>query len=189
MVKNTTGGNKSKGHARKSFDKPTSFALRLAQSADEMYAQVTKPLGNGMCHVLSATDGMTWLCHIRGKFRGRGKSSNIVKMGSWLLVGRRGWETTKESKFANCDLLEVYTDTEIDKLKTAVKSVNWAIFANDEDKQEKYTDVEFTDANMDEYNKLIELSTTKEEVGEDGDKNGWFVEEERPEEIIDVDDI
>lgn len=174
MVKNTTGGNKAKGHARKTMNKPASFALRLAHGSDEMYAQVTKTLGNGMCHVLSATDGRTWLCHIRGKFRGRGKSSNIVKMGSWLLVGRREWETAKAC--ANCDLLEVYSDMEIDKLK---KLINWTAFANTDDTK-KADGIEFTDANMDEYKKLIEMSD-KKKPDED--------EEEGPEDIIDVDDI
>lgn len=182
MVKNTTGGNKAKGHARKQMDKPMSFALRIAQSADELYAQVTAPLGNGMCHVLCADDGVTRLCHIRGKFRGRGKSSNIVKRGSWLLVGRREWETPKDKKLENCDLLEVYSDMEIDKLKTVVKSVNWAAFANDDEKdgQPKSDDLEFTDANMDEYAKLIETSS--------GDKQGGTTAIP-DDDIIDVDDI
>jgi initiation factor 1A len=178
MVKNTTGGNKAKGHARKTMDKPMSFALRIAETADEMYAQVVAPLGNGMCHVLCADDGITRLCHIRGKFRGRGKSSNIVRKGAWILVGRRDWETPKDKKMENCDLLEVYSDMEIDKLKVTVKSVNWAAFANDEEKDQKDTDIQFTDANMDEYAKLIATSddkSTSNDVKED--------------DIIDVDDI
>jgi initiation factor 1A len=177
MVKNTTGGNKAKGHARKTMDKPMSFALRVAESADEMYAQVTAQLGNGMCHVLCADDGATRLCHIRGKFRGRGKSSNIVRKGAWILVGRRDWETPKDKKLENCDLLEVYSDMEIDKLKIVVKSVNWAAFANDENKDQKETDIEFTDANMDEYAKLIATTHDK------------GVSEVKDDDIIDVDDI
>jgi initiation factor 1A len=181
MVKNTTGGNKAKGHARKQMDKPASFALRIAETADELYAQVVAPLGNGMCHVLCAEDGVTRLCHIRGKFRGRGKSSNIVKRGSWLLVGRREWETPKDKKMENCDLLEVYTDAEIDKLKVTIKSVNWAAFANDEEKDgdQKGGDIEFTDANMDEYAKLI--ATSSDDKG-----SSTAVQDD---DIIDVDDI
>jgi initiation factor 1A len=180
MVKNTTGGNKAKGHARKTMDRPASFALRIAETADEMYAQVTAPLGNGMCHVLCAEDGVTRLCHIRGKFRGRGKSSNIVKRGSWLLVGRRDWETPKDKKMENCDLLEVYSDMEIDKLKTVVKSVNWSAFANDDEKDQKDNDIEFTDANMDEYAKLIATSS------DDNKGTSNIVQDD---DIIDVDDI
>lgn len=181
MVKNTTGGNKAKGHARKQMDKPASFALRIAETADELYAQVTAPLGNGMCHVLCAEDGVTRLCHIRGKFRGRGKSSNIVKRGSWLLVGRRDWETPKDKKMENCDLLEVYTDAEIDKLKVTIKSVNWAAFAKDEDNDggDKNNEIEFTDANMDEYAKLIQTS--------DDTKGSSSIAQD--DDIINVDDI
>jgi len=181
MVKNTTGGNKAKGHARKTMDKPMSFALRIAETADELYAQVIAPLGNGMCHVLCAEDGITRLCHIRGKFRGRGKSSNIVKRGSWLLVGLRQWETPKDKKMENCDLLEVYTDTEMEKLKITVKSVNWVAFANDDEKNngdQKSNEIEFTDANMDEYAKLIQTSD---------DKGSSTVTED--DDIINVDDI
>ena len=179
MVKNTTGGNKAKGHARKTMDRPMSFALRLAQSADELYAHVVAPLGNGMCHVLCAEDGVTRLCHIRGKFRGRGKSNNIVKKGSWLLVGRREWETPKDKKIENCDLLEVYTDMEIEKLKITVKTVNWTAFVDDDEKVNscKHEEIEFTDANMDEYKKLIEHegNTSQTQIVDD--------------DIIDVDDI
>lgn len=181
MVKNTTGGNKAKGHARKQMDKPMSFALRIAETADEMYARVTAPLGNGMCHVLCADDGITRLCHIRGKFRGRGKSSNIVKRGSWILVGRREWETPKDKKMENCDLLEVYTDTEIDKLKMTIKSVNWTAFANDDEEKngdQKGGEIEFTDANMDEYAKLIATTSSSEDKSSIQDDD-----------IINVDDI
>jgi initiation factor 1A len=181
MVKNTTGGNKAKGHARKQMDKPMSFSLRIAETADEMYAQVVAPLGNGMCHVLCADDGITRLCHIRGKFRGRGKSSNIVRKGAWILVGRRDWETPKDKKMENCDLLEVYTDTEIDKLKVTIKSVNWAAFANDDEKDgdQKSGEIEFTDANMDEYAKLIATSSDDKGV----------TTAAQDDDIINVDDI
>ena len=121
MVKNTTGGSKTKGQARKlvSYDaKTTSKALRLSTDECEIYAQVTKYLGNGMCHVLS-TDGKTRLCHIRGKFRGRGKRDNMIGVGSWILIGLREWEIGKDDtkKLENCDLLEVYNNIEQDKLK------------------------------------------------------------------------
>ena len=95
MVKNTTGGNKSKSKASKSFVKPTNTYLRTSECELELYAQVDRVLGNGMCHVLCANDGLTRLCHIRGKFRGRGKGDNIVKNGSWLLVGLREWENAR----------------------------------------------------------------------------------------------
>jgi translation initiation factor 1A len=96
MVKNTTGGSKTKGQARKFVNsvKQTSN-LRISNDECEVYAQVTKMLGNGMCHVL-CIDQQTRLCHIRGKFRGRGKRDNFIGNNSWILVGLREWELEKD---------------------------------------------------------------------------------------------
>jgi hypothetical protein len=87
MVKNL-GGNKAKGFARKSFAKKDN-ALRISQEEDEVYAQVTKIFG-GTCQV-TTLDGTDMLCHIRGKFKGRGKRDNFIGIGSWMLVGKREW--------------------------------------------------------------------------------------------------
>ena len=51
MVKNVSGGNKSKGFARKNFAvKDTS--IRVIEDEDELYAQVTKIYGGSMCQVV-----------------------------------------------------------------------------------------------------------------------------------------
>jgi initiation factor 1A len=202
MVKNTTGGNKSKGKASKSFAKPTNTFLRLSHDEDnELYAQVIRPLGNGMCHVQCIKDGATRLCHIRGKFRGRGKGDNIVKNGSWLLVGLREWEraSTDAKKFQNCDLLEVYTDVEKEKLRTSVK-INWSLFNTDKDETDKTkiaSDADyivFADDKTDEYEKLISAPVRQK----DADDNipgfvdfNQVVENKKDDEddIIDIDDI
>jgi translation initiation factor 1A len=92
MVKNTTGGSKAKGQARKFTSVPSSQKLRISDNEFELYAQVSALLGNGMCHVL-CIDGIQRLCHIRGKFRGRGKRDNVIGRGSWLLIGLREWES------------------------------------------------------------------------------------------------
>jgi len=162
MVKNTTGGNKAKGKARKSEVslKQTTY-LRTSDSEFELYAQVTKNLGNGMCHVVCISDGATRLCHIRGKFRGRGKSDNIVKNGSWLLVGLREWEHGGGGgkKLQNCDLLEVYTDLEKEKLKNTVK-IDWLLFTDNDNKNTNNEgdlgSFVFTDEKAEEYLKLVE---------------------------------
>ena len=79
MVKNVSGGNKSKGFARKNFAvKDTS--IRVIEDEDELYAQVTKIYGGSMCQVV-ALDSTEMLCHIRGKFRGRGKRDNLLAWG------------------------------------------------------------------------------------------------------------
>jgi len=115
MVKNTKGGSGHKSQARKfagGSAKTTNKATRFSQDEYEYYAQVVATLGNGMCHVM-CKDGKKRLCHIRGKFRGRGMRDNMVKNGVWVLVGGRDFEaerTKDDKKLENCDLLEVYSD-------------------------------------------------------------------------------
>lgn len=172
MVKNTTGGSKTKGQARKfTVTKPTNN-LRLSEDVNEMYAQVVKNLGCGMCHVL-CTDGVTRLCHIRGKFRGRGKRDNFIGTNSWLLVGLREWEVGKESstgKLQNCDIIEVYTDSDKDKLKNTVTNVSWSQFiANDNKTSVKEAEDDnglvFAETNADEYREILESQLSELNTG------------------------
>lgn len=186
MVKNVTGGNKSKGFARKGFIKNDS-ALRTSSDPAELYAQVVKILGGAACQV-TTLEGEQLLCHIRGKFRGRGKRDNFIGAGSWLLVGLREWETeAAKGKLLNCDLIEVYSDSDKNKLKNSVTSVNWNIFTLNDTKKIGNESVEeadglvFTDEKTQEYIDLIEsqVSNTQHKDFIAGD-NG---------EIINVDDI
>jgi len=171
MVKNTFGGSKAKGQARKFANTASkqAKALRLANIEDEseMYAQVTKYCGNGMCHVL-CIDGNIRLCHIRGKFRGRGKKDNMVLNGSWILVGLRDWETEKKGgdKLENCDLLEVYNEHDKERLKTSEK-INWSLFIENDNKtnmisNEAASSFEFSDEMTSEYTEIME-KTIKEQ--------------------------
>ena len=165
MVKNTTGGNKHKGQARKlvtNFKQTT--RLRLAEEEGEIYAQVTKMLGNGMCHVI-CIDKQTRLCIIRGKFRGRGKRDNTLKIGTWLLIGIREWEIEKiasEKDLQKCDLLEVYTELDKERLKKTVNN-NWSIFIENDatftnTKAEASHDISFDlDGGVDEYKQMMEM--------------------------------
>ena len=189
MVKNTTGGSKTKGQARKLINidsKTTNKILRISNDPLEIYAQVTKNLGNGMCTVL-CTDGIIRLCHIRGKFRGRGKRDNLVGLGSWLLVGIREWEKDKvdPKKQQNCDLLEVYSDYDKVKLKATILNINWSNFVSNDNKNSKVEDdsnnIDFID-NIDEYRNLIEETR----------KTGRQIESigtEEEEEEINIEDI
>jgi hypothetical protein len=64
MVKNLKGGSKAKGQARKyATGAPTNKSVRVAEDDAELYAQVTKLLGNGMCYVL-CIDSVQRLCYI-----------------------------------------------------------------------------------------------------------------------------
>jgi initiation factor 1A len=116
MVKNTGGGKGNKKMARKLVAAPRNHRLRLSTDDAELYACVGKLLGNGMAHVTTA-DGVPMLLHIRNKFRGRSKRDNTIRPGSVVLIGERTFESERAGKLANCDLLEVYNDSEVKRLR------------------------------------------------------------------------
>ena len=136
MVKNTKGGSGHKKFARKFAGGSSKINnLRVSEDISEVYAIVTKMLGNGMfhCHCI---DNKNRLGHIRGKFSYRaGKRDNMVQGGKWVLIGVREWDTSSEKscsiskkneKMQQCDLLEVYTDMDKQRLKNTVTQ-NWYI--------------------------------------------------------------
>lgn len=130
MVKNTTGGSGNKKFGRKHAGAGPSRAIRTAHDTNEIYAIATKMLGNNMfnCHGI---DDQPRLCHIRGKFSGRGKRHNLVTVGTWILVGDREWDARNPGKITQCDLMEVYSN---DNKKQLIhqETQNWGILhAND----------------------------------------------------------
>ena len=130
MVKNKTGGNKSKKSGRKHVQTSNSSynrKLRLIEEDGENYAVVIKLLGGPNCEVV-CNDGTSRQCIIRNKFRGRDKRDNNIAPGVWVLVGVRDWEA-RTNKAAKCDLLEVYSSIEKDKLK-AINSINFTALIN-----------------------------------------------------------
>jgi len=196
MVKNLKGGSKAKGQARKyASGAPSDKSVRIAEDDAELYAQVTKLLGNGMCYVL-CIDGEQRLCYIRGKFKGRGKRDNTLGIGSWVLVGIREFETVKENsgKLQNCDLMEVYSDLDKSKLKSTIHE-NWGMFAESKtdvssskkDSGDDGYSFDFVDEKADEYRKLME----EEMSGNAEMKNNIikFTSDQGKEEEIDIDDI
>ncbi len=132
MVKNTHGGSGHKKFGRKYTSGAKSNKLRVSEDEGEIYAIVTKMLGNGMfhCHCI---DGTIRLGHIRGKFTGRGKRDNMVEAGKWVLIGLREWDIPSEKssciskgkdKNQQCDLLEVYSDSDKQQLRESI-SEDW----------------------------------------------------------------
>jgi hypothetical protein len=107
MVKNSNGGKKSKGFARKSLSQDT-FHDPKPNPPFEFNAVVTQMLGNSNCLVdLLDSNHVNLICHIRGKFRGRHKSNHIIHKNSRLIVGIRHWEHTIQ----NVDLLHLLGGT------------------------------------------------------------------------------
>lgn len=167
MVKNSTGGNKAKGFARKNLVKRDT-ALRTANEEGEIYAQAVKVMGGNIASAIDI-NGLPLRAHIRGKFRGRGKRDNFIEPGTWLLVGLHSWETdktnAKSGEIRNCDILEVYTEADKNRLKNNITSVDWTKFiANDNktfDKKEDSDEViQFTDEATQEYQQLIQQTAT-----------------------------
>ena len=193
MVKNVKGGTGHKSMARKNVMTVTKqpAKTRIALDEDEMYAQVTKILGGAMCHVLCHDDVMR-LCHIRGKFRGRGKRDNMIGNGKWILVGKRSFESEKTGKLENCDLLEIYSEQDKDKLRSQIDTVNWNLFVlndclNSHTDYKTESDILFTDKREEEYeNIMLTVSSIK-----NSNKVAIKMDEEEntEEEEINIDDI
>jgi initiation factor 1A len=189
MVKNF-GGKNSKKIGRKYV---SSYAkggnkLRLTQDEDEIYACVSKMLGNGMCHVL-CSDNVQRICIIRNKFRGRSKRDNNLTMGTYVIVGKRSWETNCDAANSKCDLIEVYNDNEIKKLKNEVVDIKWNMFKqieslglassvddNLDDDVFEFANNKYNDVLANEIEKELEMTAEDETfLQDDGD--------------VDVDDI
>ena len=161
MVKNVKGGSGHKSQARKNVvtnaDKHNN-RLRLIEEEGELYAQVSKDFGNGMCEVI-CSDNIKRLCIIRGKHRGRGKRDNEIRMRSIIMIGLREWASHVENskKLEKCDLLEVYSDYDVERLKKSA-DITWSIFDMDDNSNKYATDdiVHFTDNTEEEYKKLVE---------------------------------
>ena len=99
--------------------------FRPPEEEGELVAILEKNMGNGILQV--KVPGGTLLCHVRKKF---GKER--TKVGTWLLVGLRSFETNKK----HCDLLEIYSDAEVARLLTM--DGPWRIF-------EEKGDIDFVD--------------------------------------------
>jgi initiation factor 1A len=169
MVKNYGGGDKMKHLARKHVNgaknAQSSKILRTATCDDEKYGYVIKILGNSMCMV-KCFDGYERLCHIRGKFTGRSKRENTLVAGTWVLVGLRQWDAEKEfaskitktnKNIQKCDLLEIYTPAEREKLRVQEKVFQDIEDENSDDEFRLSKQlVEFKDQATLEYQEIVE---------------------------------
>jgi len=130
MVKNTTGGKAAKSMASKNSGSSSNTKLTVSTNCNEVFAIASKMLGNSTFNCIGL-DGNTFLCHIRGKFSGKGKRDNTVSPGTWVLVGLYQWNASSADllkkgkvKLRECDLLEVYSDRDKQRLRDTV-SEDW----------------------------------------------------------------
>ena len=178
MVRNEGGGNKMKHLARKhvngSSQQQNKF-LRVSQSKEEIYAYIVRLLGNSMC-LVKCVDGYERLCHIRGKFTGRSKRENALSQGTWVLIGLRQWDAEKEfaskvskteKKIQKCDLLEIYSASEREKLRVQEKIFQDLVTegnnsdggggngSNSDDEFKAKGNIEFKDQKTLEYQEIV----------------------------------
>jgi hypothetical protein len=132
MVKNTSGGNKSKSFARK-HSNITVSELRFPHSEFEAIAVVTQVFGHGTAQVFC--NDQLFVLHIRNKFKGKSKRHNLIARGSFVLIGFREWESSP----INCDLLHVYDSTHVDLLRKShfdLSSLDKVLFSDKNDHSE-----------------------------------------------------
>jgi hypothetical protein len=130
MVKNS-GGNKSKKQARKTVGIPTATQnVRYVKEEGEMYAVITKIYGGKTCQVM-CDDGVSRRCTIRKKFMMSRRGDNALSVGSWIMAGLYDWEKRSDGS-QTCDILEVYSTGEREKLKQTVnaKILKHIVFVN-----------------------------------------------------------
>ena len=167
MVRNTTGGSGNKKFARKHASSKGGIKLRVSEDEGELFAVTTKNLGNNMFHAF-ATDGLTYLVHIRGKFSGRGRRDNTLAAGVWVLIGLREWsnktvDPNSKQKMQQSDLLEVYSDMDKVRLKDAVDE-DWEILlANDPTRINK-ADNKYEDESHWQTDKDVEKARLLDEI-------------------------
>jgi hypothetical protein len=152
MVKNT-GGNKSKKIARKNVSYSTRD-VRRATDENEMYAVVSKIYSSQRCSVMGA-DGKTYQCNVRGKFL-KNKSGGVgdLSPGVWILIGFYDWEVRSDGS-KSCDLLEIYTSVEKDKLKQ-IEARHLSVLM-------KIDGIDGNDLTFSNFNVKEELSSDEEE--------------------------
>ena len=144
MVKNKKGGSGHKKMARKNVAPKGGYnkKLRKAMEEGEMYARVTAMLGGGHARIICA-DGKERTLVIRGKFRGRNKRDNTLKLNTFVLVGLQSVSfgaIIQKGKLEKADLLEVYKEGQKEEL---IKLPGIEKILDDESKVKKQEDLGF----------------------------------------------
>ena len=144
MVKNKKGGSGHKKMARKNVAPKGGYnkKLRKAVEEGEMYARVTAMLGGGHARIICA-DGKERTLVIRGKFRGRNKRDNTLKINTFVLVGLQSVSfgaVIQKGKMEKADLLEVYKEGQKEEL---IKLPGMDKILDDESKVKQQEDLGF----------------------------------------------
>jgi hypothetical protein len=184
MVKNA-GGNKSKRIGRKHLNVTETRNVRYATEIGEEYAVVTKLHGSN-CQV-TCINGVSRVCVIRKKFKGRGKRDNIIMPGIWVIVGIRDWEVPCAGKQQKCDLLEVYSRDDRDKLIQTCPDDFGLLRSISDNGDDGSSNVEFMDSII--HDNESNESDENENENENDDKNNDKNDDKNENEMINDDEI
>ena len=135
MVKNTTGGNKTKKQKR-NFGK---YDATNKIESDQMFGQITK--NHGASFSVLCSDGITRL----GKLSGYMKKGPRLSEGSYVVISLRDFE----AEHKNCDII-AYGDPPSDIIN---------VFKSNDPNKNKKADVEFVDSD-DEFKDFEESKRT-----------------------------
>lgn len=123
MVRNKKGGSGHKKMARKKIAPKGGYKsrkLRKVVEEGEIYARITAISGGGHAVIL-CSDGKIRTLVIRGKFRGRNKRDNTIKINSLIIAGLRsvtmGEVVSGKNKKEKADLIYVYNESDFEELK------------------------------------------------------------------------
>lgn len=147
MVKNTSGGNKTKKQKR-NFGK---YDAVDKIEADQMFAQITKNHGGAFSVLCS--DGIVRL----GKLSGYMKKGPRLSEGSFVVISLRDFE----AEHKNCDII-AYGDPPNDII---------IVFKTNDPNAGKKADVEFADSD-DEFRDFEESAQTMVNVAQSTQSNG-----------------
>lgn len=186
MVKNISGGSKTKSRARKDINEEVNTNhIRLPECDLEKIAFVIKAFGSGRFEV-QLESGDKIHCITRGKHKGKNRRNNMICIGGVILIGLREWE----NPYKTSDLITVYSPFEIEKLKT-MNSVNLSGFPLEDingvststaDSNLTFTNSAHYDTNDDFVIKMTQKIPQKDI--DTRDENGEIKNDE-----IDIDDI
>jgi initiation factor 1A len=161
MVKNISGGSHSKKMASKNLKHQNNKNLRTIKDDCELYAIITEKLGGGHLRALGI-DGNPYMVHMGGKFR-----NERINRYDFILIGIRDWQTENKTKIMT-DLLEIYTETEKNKLMK-INNINWSVLNNvnqnvlkDKMDNEHINDIVFTNEVELNYKDLMDKSNESE---------------------------
>jgi hypothetical protein len=83
-----------------------------------------------------------------------------LAVGSWVLIGLRDWATSQadKKKYDTCDLLEVYSESDKERLKNTVDE-NWNLFitndCNNTFTEKSDDNFKFSNQDQEEYSNLM----------------------------------